>query len=610
MATVPIPFVGTANNRGYLNTKDYLLLNAFVEKSERGSYIVKRPSWNLRKTMALTNARGFTYCPAHSLFYAVFADALYSISADLATATEISRKTPTSVAWSAPAGGTFTFIFAAAHGFIAGQQVKSSGISPAAYSSVFTVAVVSTTTVANDTFTVTGVGADPGVSSGATKRVSPILTDTGKVYFEQAKNGTAQVVMLQVPKGTYSSQLFMIAAAGVVTKVVDVDYPTTSVGAPVVIDGYVFTLAENTALAIHEIHNCVLETPLNYNALDYISAEMRPDSGVTLARHHNQLVCFKEYSIEFFYNAKHLVGSPLSRITQQTQAIGCASAASVVNIGNTIAFLSRTQNGGLGVHVVIGGQTQKISNPFIDKILSSVESIVFSGLVDAFYISYEGHEFYVLSFEGTQGANQGIFGLGVFGIAVFGLGTGLSTFKRTLVCDMSAQPPQWAEWSTLDQQTSQQSSFFGGYAVSGPHVSNTQDYTNTLIMSRATGDIYEMSPAPVGSTSPASYSDGGTVITVNIITENIKLGINTSISKLEVIGDRQTLPSNLSISYSDDDYQTFSTPRIVNLQTRAFLNRLGMTRSGYRAFKYTYTAVAPLRLESFVIETDTRGIST
>ena len=599
-----VPFVGTANNRGYLNTKDYLLLNAFIEKSAHGSYVVKRPAWNLKKAMTLTNARGFTFCQAHSLFYAVFADALYSISADLLTATEISRKTPTSVTWSAPAAGTFTFIFAAAHGFIVGQQVKSSGISPAAYTNVFTVAAVSTTTIANDTFTVTGVGADPGASSGATKRVSPILTDTGKIYFEQAKNGTAQVVMLQVPKGTYSSQLFMIAAAGAVTKVTSANYPTTGIGAPVVIDGYVFTLAENTALSLHEIHNCVLETPLTYNALDYISAEMRPDAGVTLARHHNQLVCFKEYSIEFFYDAKNPTGSPLSRITQQTQAIGCASAASVVNIGNTIAFLSRTQNGGLGVHVIIGGQTQKVSTLFIDKILASVESIVFSGLVDAFYLSYEGHDFYVLSFEGVQGTNQGIFGIGVFGIAVFGLGTGLSTFKRTLVCDMSAQPPEWAEWSTLDAVTSQQSSFFGGYAVSGPHVSNMQDYTNSLIMSRATGDIYEMSPAPVGSTSPANYSDGGTVITVNIITENIKLGINKSISKLEVIGDRQTITSNLSISYSDDDYQTFSAPRTVSLQGRAFLNRLGMTRSGYRAFKYTYTAEAPLRLESFVIETD------
>lgn len=569
----------------------------FIEKS---GMVVNRPPWTLAKALSLTTVRAFTFCPAHSLFYAVLGDALYSISADLQTLTEIARKTPTSVAWSAPAGGTFTFIFAAAHGFIAGQQVNSSGISPAAYTGIFTVAAVSTTTVANDTFTVTGVGADPGVSSGATKRVSPILTITGKVYFEQAKNGAAQVVMLQVPKSLQVSQLFMIAAGGVVTKVTSANYPTNSIGAPVSIDGYVFTLAEDTAAARHEIHNCVLETPLTYNSLDFISAESHPDAGVTFARHHNQLVCFKEYSTEFFYNAANLTQSPLARIPQQTKDVGCATAASVTQIGDNIAFLSRNQNGGLGVHVVIGGGLKKASTSFIDKILASVESIVFSGSVDAFYVSYEGHDFYVISFSGVQGTNQAIVGIAVVGIAIVGLGTGLATFKRTLVYDLADDI--WYEWSTVDPQTGQESVFFGGFPVSGPHVSNTQNYTNTLIMDKENGDIYTMSPPPVGSSAAVTHLDGTKPITKTIVTENIKLGINTPISRFELLGDRQESSSTVSISWSDDDYKTWSTPRTVDMQNRTFTNRLGMTKSGFRAFKVTSTADTPVRLKEFELE--------
>lgn len=593
-----IPLVGTQGNRGYLNLKDFLSLNMFVEKSKA----INCPGWFRKKVMSLTKPRASMFCASHSLFYLVIGDALYSLSADLQTLTEIARKTPTSVAWSAPAGGTFTFIFAAAHGFIATQRVKTSGITPASYSNVFTVNAVSTTSVANDTFTVIGVGADPGVATLTTPRVSPIVTETGKCYFQEAKNGSAQVVMLQVPKSSEASQQFMIAAAGVVTKVTDLDYPTNCVGAIVTIDSYVFSLAEDTALAQHRVHNCVLEAPLSHNGLDYKSAESHPDAGITLARHHNQLVVFKEYSTEFFYNANNLTGSPLDRIPQQTKDIGCASASSVAQIGDKIAFLSRNQNGGLGVHLVIGGQLQKVSTVFIDKILASVESIVFSGDVDGFYISYQGHDLYFLSFEGVQGSNQAIAGIAIAGVGITGLGSGLSTFRRTIVYDITEG--LWHEQSTVNQQTGQESVFFGGFPISGPHVSTTQNYSNTLIMDKENADIYEMSPAPVGSSSPATYTHGTKPVTKTIITENIKFGINAKIGKLEVLGDRQDDACVVSISWSDDDYKTWSAARTVDLQNRAFINRLGMTRSGYRAFKLTSTASAPVRLEELQIEVE------
>lgn len=604
MPKIRAPFAGKHNNRSYLNTSDYLLLNAFIERGAEGAAIVKRPGWRhkLITSALVSTGRGFTYSTPQSLYYAVIGDALFSIDTGLATVTEIARKTPISAAWSAAAGGTLTFVFAAAHGFIATQSVKISGITgatiPAGYTGVKVVAAVSTTTVPNDTYTVTGVGADTGAATLTNARVSPIITDSGKVYFEQTKNSTAIVTMLQIPKTASTlSQLFMIAAGGAVTRVVDADLPTDLIGAPVSVDGYLFTLSDAEA----EVYNMDLETPTSVNALGFVAADTFADKGVTLAKHHNQVVAFKEYGTEFFYNAAIAApASPLAKIPQQTLTIGCASAASVVQTGQNIIWLSRNQNGGLAVHVLSGGQPQKVSTPFIDRILSSMESFVAGDKVESCYTSYEGHEFYALTIEGSVGTNQSIVDIGIVDIAIVDIGSGLNTYKRTLVYDMTEN--EWGEWGSYDTTTAQQASFFATYTVSGPHVSNSQDFTNTLIMEKTTGDIYEMSPAPVGAGYAPTYKDGTRTITVDIVTNKADGGTRNKkrCNSLEIIGDK--VPSTLSVSYSDDDYQTWSTPRTVDLSARPILRNMGMFIE--RAHKFTHAADTAFRARAYDLDVE------
>ena len=428
MPKIRVPFADKQNNRSYLNTSDYLLLNAFIEHGAQGSTIIKRPGWKFKLAVStlVSTGRGFTYSNPHSLYYAVIGDALFSINSSLGTVAEIARKTPTVVSWAA---GVATYQFPAAHGFIAGQQIKASGITgatiPAGYTGVLTILALATVTVANDAFTVTM--ANPGAATLANPRVSPILSDTGRVYFEQTKNSTAIATMLQIPKtSTLLSQQFMITSGGVVTRIVDVDLPTDLIGAPVAIDGYLFSLssAEST------LYNADLETPTSINALGYVKADTYADSAITLAKQHNHLVCFKEYSTEFFYNAAIAApASPFAKIPQQTLMLGCASASSVVQTGQNIIWLSRNQNGGLGVHILTGGQPQKVSSPFIDRILASMESFVAGDKVESFYISNEGHEFYVLTIEGSVGTNQAIVDIAVVDIAVVDIGSGLNNYN-------------------------------------------------------------------------------------------------------------------------------------------------------------------------------------
>lgn len=596
-----IPFIVQKDNRSYLRDKDNLLLNCFIEKKPDGIAIVKRPGFKNIKTITsiVTGTRGIIYSEAHGLFYICIGDALFSLDSTLTTVTEIVRKTPTSVTWSAAAGGTFTYVFAAAHGFTAAQQVYISGVTPAVYSGTKTITAVTTTSVANDTFTVTGVGADPGASTLTNARVSPILSTSGKVYFEIADNSGASVVMMQIPKtSSLSSQLFQIASAGVVTRVTDADYPINAVGACVYLDGYVFTLAETTSTAIHRLYNSDLVVPASWTALGYANVREYPDPCVTAARINNQIACLKQKTIEFFYNAANATGSPLSQTSNATLNIGCASAESVVVSDNIMIWLSRDSNSGLSVHLYSGG-LQKISTPFVDRVLASVEAIINEGNINAFLISYEGHKFYILTIDGSGATGTAIPGLAIPGEATPGVGASTGSFKRTLVYDLTEN--QWHEWSTNDG-SDLQISFFGYQSISGPAISSSQNYTNTLVIHKTNGDIYEMSPQPIGSINAVTYKDGSLNIRCEIVTDNLDGGTQDKkrCSSLELIGDEQTSTSNINVYWSDDDYKNYSSARTIDMSDPQKITRLGSFKR--RAWKFVHESDTPMKLSGFEID--------
>lgn len=593
-----IPFAVNKSNRTSSNVKDGYLQNMFFERNGDSIDLVKRPAFKLLKatTTIITVSRGMIWCDAAQLYYQLIGDALFSISPNLATVTEIARKTPTSVTW---ATGTATFVFAAAHGFTAAQIVNVSGVTLDGYNGNKTIASVTTTTVANDTFTVTM--SDPGgAGAGTNMRVSPIITLLGRVYFEAANDGGVAVKMLHIPKtSSVASQLFKITGS-TVSKVTDADYPTDCVGAGVTIDGYYFVLSQSTTGAKSQVHNSVLETPSSFGALDFIAAETYPDGGVTLTKFHNQLCVMKQNSIEFFYNAANPAQSPLARIDQATLQIGCAAAQSVVNIDNSVIWLSRDQNGGLAIHHLLSGLPQKISTVFIDKILSSTEAIINQGQINAFNVAFDGHRFYVLTINGKAGAsNTSVVGFAIVGNMIVGNSGSASNFTRTLVYDLTEK--LWHEWTTNDG-ADVQVSFFGSDAISGPYVSASANYSNGLVIHRDSGDIYEMHPPPIGSANADTYKDGTALIQCKVVTNNIDLGTRNrkQLNRLEVLADRHTAQSNMTIRYSDDDYKTWSTAKTVDLQSRSNIDRLGMFR--LRAFEFVHEADTPLRLKSFELD--------
>ena len=74
-----------------------------------------------------------------------------------------------------------------------------------------------------------------------------------------------------------------------------------------------------------------------------------------------------------------------------------------------------------------------------------------------------------------------------------------------------------------------------------------------------------------------------------------------SVQSTKVIGDTPSAATNMSVQWSDDDYTTFNTARLVNLkQDLACLRQLGSFRQ--RIFKFTYTDNYPLRIQDIEVD--------
>jgi hypothetical protein len=71
--------------------------------------------------------------------------------------------------------------------------------------------------------------------------------------------------------------------------------------------------------------------------------------------------------------------------------------------------------------------------------------------------------------------------------------------------------------------------------------------------------------------------------------------------RLSILGDRPSSSSSISVSWSDNDYGTFSTARTIDLkQDLASTYQLGSFRQ--RIFKFTYSDNYPMRIQNIEVD--------
>jgi len=370
--------------------------------------------------------------------------------------------------------------------------------------------------------------------------VTPFITTTGEVGWTEFYFASGDVKIVACD----GSRIITIDSSNVVVNSTSPDLPTPMKPNVVYLDGYLFVIKDGTS----DIYNSNLDNPLLYTAGDFITAEMLPDTLVRISRLNNYLVAFGTASIEYFFDAANASGSPLNRNDTPLKQVGYLGGLAAHD--NAIYFVGQAANTEPQVMKVEDFRLEMIGSPPLRRYLEP--NTAFEGCI----ISQNGHNFYVLK-------------------------VGLITY-----C-MDMDTGIWTRMA-FKQTSVFQSKFAQNMVING--VGNS-----SIVVLEGDTKMYYF--------SPNIYQDDGVNFTVTVQTEKQMFDTmhEKYMSRVLVVADRPPSNANLLISFTDDDYQTYSTPRSVNLNQEApILHRWGRFRR--RAFKLDFTENAPHRVEKLEVD--------
>ena len=384
------------------------------------------------------------------------------------------------------------------------------------------------------------------VNTEATATISnPFTTTSGEVGFTLFlyDDGSSKVV------ASDGTRLVTIDSSNTVVNITDPDMPTPHLPCPVFLDGYIFIAETGTA----SIYNSDLNDPTAWTAGNVIDAEMEGDDLIKIAKLNNYIVAFGTNTIEYFWDAAEATGSPLNR--NDTPIKINTYLAGFAQFGNRIFYIGANEGGQPDVYSLKDFNIEELGTPTISRFLNSADTNIstWTGGI----VSCKGHTFYV--------ANVGT--------------------TKTYVYDIDTK--LWARWAYRSDAT---------FPVTNScTVQTSGNVLSYFSLGTSASTIFRM--------NDTLFQDAGTNFTCTVVTEASDFGTlnRKTMRRLAIIADRPTADTNISVSWSDDDYQTYTTARTVNLnQDLPCLYNLGWFRQ--RNFKLSFTANQNLRLQDLEVE--------
>lgn len=385
-------------------------------------------------------------------------------------------------------------------------------------------------------------------------QVATGLDTTGGVYSFNSIMGSTPKLVLQNGYAAYAYDDVSLLSANLHS--IDASYPQYTCKGVSYLDGYTFVLQHffGTSITPAVIWGSAINSVSvsgDWDPLDFITAQMSPDSGVYLAKQLVYVVCLKEWSTEFFYDAGQSTGSPLAPAMNLRLSYGCAAQDSVQTIADVLFWVSNNREASNQIVMVEKAQLSVISTPEIDRLLRDADLTV----VYSWHIKIDGHSFYVLTIKNNN---------------------------LTLAYDVNQN--RWSQWTDSN----------GNYV---PIVCSTRDQSgNTILQHETNGTLY------YGSTD--NLDDNGQVIPVTIVTPRWDGGTSRKkhLSMMTFVCD--IVPGSLmTVQVSDDDYITWSQPRVADLGMRLpNLIKCGTFRR--RSWKFQVNNNLPWRLEAVELQFD------
>lgn len=376
-----------------------------------------------------------------------------------------------------------------------------------------------------------------------TTLVPGFALDTTKVGFHDYlyEDGTSVVIATD---GTVLIQIeadHTVTASATVAAVVGTHIPT-----PIYYDGYLLLVKSGTG----DCYNSDVDAPLDFTAGNFITAEISPDTVIDIARINNYFVLFGQGSIEYFYDAANPTGTPFARNDVFVKLSGLLQS-SLVSYGNQLYIAGRKNEAVPEVYVLEDFKLTTISTPAIRRWLLTVGDTVYG-----FLLSMNGHDLYVL-----QGAN------------------------RCYYYDITTQL-----WGRLGYQSSTSDfPLTHAYTIDGLYGQESIFATNIdNAIQRFNADVYQ---------------DNEEDFSVVFRTKKMDFGTNHNkfMSSLTIWADRAPFVGSIDVETTDNDYVTYSTPRTLNLShERPNGQQWGRFRN--RAFRFTYTEDAPLKIRKIEID--------
>lgn len=436
-------------------------------------------------------------------------------------------------------------------------------------------------------------------------------------------SGSVTIVSL----GTFNGVSGTVNLSGIVTwtdpttvtgigflKITASAYPAKTVRGVVYLDGTYYVMNADGTIYGSEINNPYLWTFLNS-----IQTIAEPDTAVALFRQLNLIVAFCDYSIEFFYDAANPPpGSPLAPYSSATLGMGCASADSIAQAENTLFFMGKAKQKGRSIYKMEGTKPMPISNSFVDRILDGDD---LSNVV-SFVLKLKGHLLYCLTLK-TTGITLVYDNLtGIWNIWTQ-LNIGFQVTAENLswvdgLATMTLTNHQIADGSYMKLESA--GNYSGSYVINSPTANTitfdlptnpgvwngfgtcsiyTEKYFNiaNYLKSGSRDTVQDSTTGFVYALDTGTYNDNINPIKYRLRTAKFDNSNNKAkfYKQLEIIGDK--VPATGYICYSDDDYETWSQFRPINLlHSRSKLDRLGQARR--RAFDFINYDNQPLRLEN------------
>jgi hypothetical protein len=369
------------------------------------------------------------------------------------------------------------------------------------------------------------------------------MSGLAKHITETSISGTATLTVASA-----DSSLWYYQDGGSATQVTDVDYPgnagRTTTGPLSHLEGYGFIM-DTTG----RIYNSDLNSVTAWTAASFKTANSTPDIGVAAWRHRDVILAFCKQHIEAWRNdPANTAGSPLSRIDEMTLNIGCLSEHAITEVAGTVYFAGTTKGAHVGIYAYNGGQWKKISTPEIEA------QLVIAGA-----------------------GNITMTALGFYGRHHLWINASSTTFGYCI------EETEWYEVSGIHRIWYKADGVSAGTSLVNYVVSNVS----------TSGKVYVMNPAaPV-------YQDDGNSYTAVLQSSVVDFGTRhrKRYNRVTYIGDEQATSTNLSLSYSDDDYQSFSTARTFDLsENTPFMTRLGTAKR--RAWVFSHSGNSPMRAEA------------